>query len=83
MPKKKKLDLTDHYTLIENPIHPEDEYRFETYGEDFEYVCNYDQNYVWTLVDGDEDEPVFVKGLHHVNRIYYVITKDTYVVVRV
>lgn len=75
MPKK---DFMEHYTPIQNPIHPENEDKFETYGEDLEYVKNYNQNHVWTVVDGDDDKLWVLRGMHFVNRVYYLITKESH-----
>jgi len=72
------LEWTDHYTTIPNHIHPEEEDHFETYGEDFEHIKTYDQNYVWTVVSNDFGRLSIGKGLHHVNRMYYVISKESH-----
>ena len=74
----KKLEWTDKYTPVDNHIHPEDEFRFETYGEDFEHVKLHDQNYVWTVVDGDDGNLHILKGMHFVNRVYYIISKESH-----
>ena len=47
---------------------------YETYGEDLEYIKSMPDNFVWTLVDGDEDS-VVVNGKAFVNRIGYYISK--------
>jgi hypothetical protein len=52
---------------------PEDK-MYETYGEDLDYIKSMPDNFVWTLVDGDEDS-VVVNGKAFVNRIGYYISK--------
>lgn len=53
-----------------NPI--ENGRMFETYGKDKELVANTQNEYVWTLVDV-EDEDMIISGKHFVNRIGYYI----------
>jgi hypothetical protein len=52
---------------------PEDK-MYETYGEDMNYINSMPAQFVWTLVDGDEDS-VVVNGRAFVNRIGYYISK--------
>lgn len=52
---------------------PEEKF-YETYGEDLEYIKSMPDNFVWTLVDGDEDS-VVVNGKAFVNRIGYYLSK--------
>ena len=73
-----EYDWDNFYTPIDNPITPENEDKFETYGEDFEYVKSYDKNHVWTVCDGDDGDLTICKGIHYVNRIYYLITKESH-----
>lgn len=50
----------------------------ETFGEDYQTVKRvYEQNpmRVWTMVDCDNGM-YLVQGLHHVNRICYMITNE-------
>lgn len=50
----------------------------ETYDEDYQTVKRiYEQNplRVWTMVDCDNGM-CLIQGLHHVNRIYYMITVE-------
>ena len=47
---------------------------YETYGADLNYINSMPANFVWTLVDGDEDT-VIVNGRAYVNRIGYYLTK--------
>lgn len=47
---------------------------FETYGEEVEYIQNYDPKYVWTYVTGDMCD-LLVAGYHYVNRLGYYVTE--------
>ena len=46
----------------------------ETYGEDFELVRRLDHDYVWTVVDGDNDDQWITPGIRYVNRVCYLVT---------
>ena len=62
----------DKYKPITND---HDEIRiYETYGADLNYINSMPANFVWTLVDGDEDS-VVVNGRAFVNRLGYYLTK--------
>jgi hypothetical protein len=70
MKKKQKKSIDDY-----KPIIRENEGMvFETYGEDLDFVKTQDQKRVWTVVDGDGENPVITAGYHYVNRIHYIIT---------
>lgn len=71
-------DWLDYYTPRMNRIHPTQEFQFETYGDDLEYVKDFDQNYVWTVTDDDSGNLSIHKGFHYVNRLYYVISKESH-----
>jgi len=50
---------------------------FETYGQDLETVlavARVHPHRVWTLVDTDTGEPIWLNGYRRVNRILYAIT---------
>lgn len=48
----------------------------ETFGEDLQLVRDYDQNYVWTVVEGGEGVDEWITpGFHYVNRICYLLTE--------
>lgn len=52
---------------------------FETYGRDLKTVlkvANQTPRRVWTLVDGDDGETVWLNGYWVVNRILYAITNE-------
>jgi hypothetical protein len=48
--------------------------KFETYGEELDFVRAQDPRYVWTLVDGDDGNLYIVNGYHLVNRLNYFVT---------
>jgi hypothetical protein len=47
-------------------------YSFETYAPDVDFVRNHDEKFVWTEVDGDEGVYI-INGYHFVNRIQYYV----------
>jgi hypothetical protein len=49
--------------------------KFETYGEELEFVRAQDPRCVWTLVDGDDGNLYIVDGYHFVNRVNYFVTE--------
>jgi hypothetical protein len=60
---------------------------FETHGEEFEFVRRQDPATVWTWVD-DEQGTLLLGGLHHCNRIGYLVSTkprppDTWITVRI
>jgi hypothetical protein len=63
--------------LVDNPdTRPPDGYRFETYGQEDDYVRAFAEVaplHVWTMLDGEEDL-VITDGWHFVNRFAYFIT---------
>ena len=69
------------YPLVPNHLNPNASWGFadsggclfETYGEELAFVRQQDPRYVWTFVDGDDDQYV-VSGMHFVNRIGYLIS---------
>jgi hypothetical protein len=56
--------------LVNDP----DQQMFETYGEEVEFVSNYDNKYVWTWLQGDMSDLVCA-GYHYVNRLGYYISE--------
>jgi len=46
----------------------------ETFGADLFLVRKYDQDYVWTVIDGERDQWI-VPGFHRVNRVCYLLTE--------
>jgi hypothetical protein len=51
-----------------------DENMFETYGDQVEFVVNYDPKYVWTFVSGEKSD-LILAGYHFVNGLGYYITE--------
>jgi hypothetical protein len=47
---------------------------FETYGEEFDFVCKQDPSTVWTLVDDGEGGESLMSGFHFVNRLGYLVS---------
>lgn len=73
-------DWIEKYSPIRNRfIEPDgafDGTMFETYGEELEVVRKADPMCVWTLIDGDLDDQMYVvSGCHFVNRVGYFITE--------
>jgi hypothetical protein len=60
---------------IKNHLVKYDQLTFETYGEEQEFIRNYDPKFIWTEVDGDSGTYI-VAGYHFVNRIHYYITEN-------
>ena len=49
----------------------------ETFGDDLCLVRSLDENYVWTVVDGDDgDDQWITPGIRFVNRICYLVTEN-------
>ena len=46
---------------------------FETYGEELEFVRKQDNNKIWTIVEGENNNTWFLPNYHFVNRIGYFI----------
>ena len=63
----------DKYQPIINDIAGDEQYQFETYGDELQYVLQQDDKHIWTEMDGDQGVSI-VSGYHLVNRIQYYIT---------
>lgn len=63
----------DKYQPILNEITGDEQYQFETYGDELQYVLQQDDKHIWTEMDGDQGVSI-VSGYHLVNRIQYYIT---------
>lgn len=63
----------DKYHPIINEIAGDEQYQFETYGDELQYVLQQDDRHIWTEMDGDNGVYI-VSGYHLVNRIQYYIT---------
>lgn len=48
----------------------------ETYGEDLNLILRLDENYVWTVADGGDDNNQWIMpNIHFVNRVCYLVTE--------
>jgi hypothetical protein len=47
--------------------------KYETYGDELDYILQQDDRFVWTEMDSDEGISI-VSGYHLVNRLNYYIT---------
>ena len=71
----------DKYQPIQNHITKNGDDKFETYGEELEFVRSIhftEPNRVWTLIEGDSGNLWITNGYHFVNRLNYFITKKPY-----
>ena len=79
---EEELDAwTNKYEPMDNHIDTNAGDKFETYGEELEYVRKIHEtepNRVWTLVEGDSGNLWIVNGYHFVNRLNYFITAKAY-----
>lgn len=65
------------YKPMKNHITKNDDDKFETYGEELEFVRSIlktEPNRVWTLIEGDQGLWI-TNGYHFVNRLNYFITE--------
>ncbi len=77
-------EFDERFPLVRNHINPtagwafDDEggCLFETYGDEFAFVKRYDPSKIWTLVDGDDGDLYVISGLHYVNRVGYLLSRD-------
>jgi hypothetical protein len=69
-------EFDDEFEFIKNPIVDDGEtYMFETTGPELDFVKAQPINTVWTRVDGDDTDRIYImSGFHVVNRIGYYIT---------
>ena len=48
----------------------------ETFGADLQIVKSYPEDFVWTVVDGDNGSDQWITpGYHYVNRVCYLLTE--------
>ncbi len=72
------------FPLVENHLNPQASWAFgegrgclfETYGDEFEFVRRQNPAKVWTITDGDDGHWTVVNGLHFINRVGYLISRD-------
>ena len=78
----KELKTIWDYKPIKNSLNPTGSFdgcMFETYGEEIKKVIAarlVRPNHVWTILDGPGTSVIFMAGMHVVNRLGYLITKD-------
>lgn len=73
---EKELDLWEEkYKPLKNHIDTSSYDKFETYGEELEFVRSQDNKLIWTLVDGDDGNLYIINGYHLVNRVNYFVTQ--------
>lgn len=78
MSRKSDFDIfLDKYKPIQHPTE-KDFYMYETYGEEYEMVKKHIEkkgnNYVWTLIQGDNGNLYLTAGWHFINRFGYFLT---------
>jgi hypothetical protein len=79
--EKELEDWEEKYELLPNPNSDNamwEDPKFETYGEDLDFVRAQDDRHIWTLVEGDDGNLYITNGYHLVNRINYFITKKPF-----
>jgi len=72
---------TDKYRPVLNHITNNGDDKFETYGEELEYVRSVlaiEPERVWTLIEGDSGNLWITNGYHFVNRLNYFVTEVPY-----
>lgn len=62
-----------------NELAPLDGTMFETFDSELLHVRAANEDHVWTLVEGENEEWILTNGFHFVNRIGYVITEVPFV----
>lgn len=63
---------------INNPfVNDEAIYYFDSVGEELDFVSKQEENKIWTVVEGDSDDNLYlVNGYHNTNRMGYMITEE-------
>ena len=65
----------EKFKPVHNHFHSDnDEYMYETFGAEVEFIINYNGRHIWTWIQGDESD-LIVAGYHYVNRLGYYITE--------
>lgn len=65
------------YQPMPNSIVEDDNFGYETYGEELEYVKLQNDHNIWTELDGDDGVSI-LNGFYVVNRIKYYITNTAW-----
>jgi hypothetical protein len=76
-------EFVDNYGLVKNHIDEHASYNncmFETFGEELAYIVSLSNNeeskkFVWTIIDGENEETWIIPGYHYVNRYGYLVTE--------
>jgi hypothetical protein len=71
--EKYKPQLNHFTSLPDN-----DNYTFETFGEELEYVKKQNNKQIWTLIECEDEEIWIIPGYHLVNRMNYYITEKVW-----
>jgi hypothetical protein len=79
----KSIDVFDETYTVDDSIKSKffdgDQGMLETFGDDLRLALDINKETplrVWTAVDGDDGELLLVNGLHTINRVYYLVTKE-------
>jgi len=75
--EKELTEWDEKYKPIKNHLDNNAD-KFETYGEELEFVKSQKPEHIWTLVEGDNGDLYIVDGYHFVNRLNYFITELPY-----
>lgn len=71
-------DFIEIYGLEKNEIFPDDEdenlYHYSEDQKEDDYIETRDEHYVWTIIEGD-DENYIMAGRHIVNRLGYYVSE--------
>jgi hypothetical protein len=69
-------EWVDEFKPIVNPFSSDpEETRFETHGEEREFVLNQHPCNTWTEVDAEGRFTTVIEGFHYVNRLGYYVTE--------
>ena len=69
----------EQYKPIKNPFVQDSSYNgcmFETYGIEVAHVREQNNEKIWTLIEGDNEDWYIIPGLHFVNRFGYFICEN-------
>lgn len=68
------IPLNNHFAKDDAIFH------FETYGEELEFVKKHDNNKIWTIVDSDVNNNMYlVNGFRILNRVGYIVTENAWI----
>jgi len=75
--QKKVIYFDDKFTTISNHLENNQTELFETIGKELEFIQNQDIKNVWTVVEGDEEDKLYViPGFQVVNIVGYLFTEE-------